>query len=167
MSEETVRVCFLSEDLTFAEPLGRALGAGFSVRAVDERLSYEVRDWCDVVLLDLRSSGSVADFESRLQLIEGIRSIPSAPPIIALCEEEQNRAVFRAIERGVYDTVTNPPNMLELRLVLLRAHRFQCAIQEVERLKARRARLGKTARPVGHIFRHAGVVWPRSKDWPV
>ncbi|MGA8872416.1 MAG: sigma-54 dependent transcriptional regulator [Candidatus Acidiferrales bacterium] len=135
MSEETVRVCFLSEDLTFAEPLGRALGAGFSVRAVDERLSYEVRDWCDVVLLDLRSSGSVADFESRLQLIEGIRSIPSAPPIIALCEEEQNRAVFRAIERGVYDTVTNPPNMLELRLVLLRAHRFQCAIQEVERLK--------------------------------
>ncbi len=136
MSEENVRVCFLSEDLAFAGPLARALGAGFSVRAVDELLSYEVRDWCDVVLLDLRSASSEADFESRLQLIEAIRSTSSAPPIIALCDEGQNRTVFRAIERGVYDTVANPPNMVELRLVLLRAHRFQRAIQEVERLKA-------------------------------
>jgi DNA-binding NtrC family response regulator len=139
VSAEPVRVCFLSQDVTFAEPLARALGAGFSVRAIDElrfRQSCEALDCCDAVLLDLRTASSKVDFESRLQLIDQVRSAPSAPPIIALCDEGRNRAVLHAIERGVYDTVTNPPNMLELRIVLLRAHRFHCAVQEVERLKA-------------------------------
>lgn len=137
MSEQTVRVCFLSEDFTFAEPLARALGPGFGVRAAREFPSSEAHDWYDAVLLDLRSlNGKDDDLEPKLAWLDQIRAIPSPPPIVALCDEGQNRAAFRAIERGAYDTVTNPPNIIELRLVLLRAHRFQCALEEVERLKA-------------------------------
>jgi DNA-binding NtrC family response regulator len=44
--------------------------------------------------------------------------------------------MLSAIERGAYDTITNPPNMMELRLILRRAHRSHAAEQEVERLKA-------------------------------
>ncbi|MGC2260091.1 MAG: sigma-54 dependent transcriptional regulator [Candidatus Sulfotelmatobacter sp.] len=69
-------------------------------------------------------------------MIDEIRSVPSAPPIIALCDEGNRQVIFQAIERGAYDTVTNPPNIIELRLVLRRAHRFQSAVKEVERLKA-------------------------------
>lgn len=139
MSEEIVRVCFLSTDLTFAEPLARALGPGFRVRVIDElksQKSCDVRAWCDAALLDLRSSSSSSNFESRLQLIDEIRSLSAELPIIGLCDEGRSLAMFQAIERGAYDTVTNPPNILELRLVLLRAHRFRCAVQEVERLRA-------------------------------
>jgi DNA-binding NtrC family response regulator len=137
--EHTVGVWFLSQDLGFADPLARALGPGFSVRANNEfhsQTSGEINDWPDTVLLDLRSANSKGDYESGLRLIDEIRSLPSAPPIIALCDPGNNQIIFNAIERGAYDTVTNPPNMMELRLVLLRAHRFQSAVEEIERLKA-------------------------------
>lgn len=134
MSEQTVRVCFLSEDLTFVEPLARALGPAFEIRGVRE-LS-EITDRYNAVLLDLRSVNGKDNSESRLAWLDQIRAMPSAPPVIALCDEGQSRTAFHAIERGAYDTVTNPPNVIELRLVLLRAHRFQSALQEVERLKA-------------------------------
>lgn len=143
MSEQTVRVCFLSEDLAFAEPLARALGYGFSVRATGDIRSSEVREWCDAILLDLRAASRDADLEPKLRLIDEIRATPSARPVVALCDDGRNQAIFRAIERGAYDTVTAPPNVVELRLILLRAHRFHCAMQEIEQLKASTHASGK------------------------
>jgi DNA-binding NtrC family response regulator len=143
VSEETVRVCFLSEDVSFAEPLARALGHGFSIRAGNDGRSSEVREWCDVVLVDLRASNGNADLEPKLRQVDEIRAIPTARPIVALCDDGRNQAVFRAIERGAYDTVTAPPNVVELRLILLRAHRFHCAMQEIQRLKANTQASGK------------------------
>jgi two-component system response regulator HydG len=40
------------------------------------------------------------------------------------------------MEHGAYDSVTNPPNMIELRLILGRAYKFHAAEKEVERLRA-------------------------------
>lgn len=143
MSEETVCVSFLSEDVAFAEPLARALGDGFSVRPADDVRSLEVREWCDVILIDLRAANGDLDLEPKLRLLDQIRATPSAPPVVALCDDGRNQAVFRAIERGAYDTVTAPPNVVELRLILLRAYRFHCAMQELERLKASTQGSGK------------------------
>ncbi len=143
MSEQTVRVCFLSQDVAFADPLARALGQGFGVRPADDVRSSEVREWCDVVLVDLRAANGNLDLEPQLRLLDEIYSTPSAPPVVALCEDGRNQAVFRAIARGAYDTVTAPPNVVELRLILLRAYRFHCAMQEIERLKASTQASGK------------------------
>jgi DNA-binding NtrC family response regulator len=55
---------------------------------------------------------------------------------VALCDEGNRHIVLDAMDRGVYDTITNPPNMLELRVVLRRAHKAHAADQEIERLKA-------------------------------
>jgi DNA-binding NtrC family response regulator len=143
VSEETIRVCFLSEDVAFAEPLARALGYGFSVRPAGEVRSSDVREWCDVVLVDLRAANGRHDLEPKLRLLDEIRATSSDQPVVALCDDGRTQAVFRAIERGAYDTVTAPPNVVELRLILLRAYRFHCAMQEIERLKASTQSSGK------------------------
>jgi len=143
VSEQTVRVCFLSDDVAFAEPLARALGYGFSVRPAGDVRSSELRDWCDVVLLDLRGANGNADLEPRLRVLDEIRATPSARPVVSLCDDGRNQAVFRAIEHGSYDTVTAPPNVVELRLILLRAYRFHGAMQEIERLRATTHSSGK------------------------
>jgi len=139
LSEQTVRVCFLTQDLGFAEPLARALGAGFDTRAYSEvqfDQAQNLREWCDVILLDLRSTNGREECESRLRLLDEISKLPVYPPVVALCEERDRYVVLAAIDRGAYDTITNPPNMMELRLVLRRAHRAHATEQEVGRMKA-------------------------------
>ena len=138
MSEQCMHVCFLSQDLGFADPLARALGSEFTTRASSEvqfsRLT-DLREWCDVVLLDLRSART-ADCESGLRLMDEINKMPTSPPVIALCDEGNAQVILNAIKCGAYDTITNPPNMMELRVVLRRAHRSHVTEQEIERLKA-------------------------------
>jgi len=138
MSEQ-IRVLFLTQDLGFADPLFRALGPEFSPQASKElqinRLG-DLGECCDVILLDLRFGSTQGDLEPRLHLIEEITKRPSYPPIVALCDEGDRQIVLGAVERGAYDTITNPPNMVELRLVLSRAHRAHVMEREVERLKA-------------------------------
>src|ERR1700747_1438833 len=126
VSERSVHVCFLSQDLGFADPLARALGEEFTTRASSESQLdslTDLREWCDVVLLDLRSTGNQGDYQAGLHLIGEICKQVTYPPIIALCDEGSGQIILSAIERGAYDTVTNPPNMMELRLVLRRAHK--------------------------------------------
>jgi two-component system response regulator HydG len=139
VTESTVRVCFLSQDAGFADPLSRALGTEFDTRTSSEvqvhRLS-DLREWCDVFLLDLRSGTNQGDPNVGLRLMEEIRQYPSCPPIIAFCNEGNRQVILDAIDGGAYDTITNPPNMMELRLVLRRAQRFHAAEQELQRLKA-------------------------------
>lgn len=139
LSEPNVKVCFLSRDLSFADPLARALGAEFTTRVSNDtqfnRLT-DLREWCDVVVLDLRSVSTQEDYESRFRLMDEINQSPSCRPVIAFCDEGNRQIVLRAIESGAYDTITNPPNMMELRLVLRRAHRSHAAEDELRRLKA-------------------------------
>ena len=138
MSDLGVHICFLSRDSCFEDPLARALGPEFTIRAANEVSADhlpDLREWCDVVLLDLRTAGTKGDEEAGLRLIQEISKTPSLPAIVALCDEGNRRIIFRAVESGAYDTITSPPNIVELRLVLRRAHKFRAAQQEVDRLK--------------------------------
>ena len=109
MSEQSVHVYFLSQDLGFADPLARALGAEFTTRASSdvqfERLT-DLREWCDVVLLDLRCAHATGDSESRLRLMDEIIRTPTALPVIALCDERDSQIILSAIERGFIRAVT-------------------------------------------------------------
>ena len=137
MSDQ-IPVLFLSQDLGLADPLFRALGPEFLPQASSEiqvsRVT-ELRDWDGVVLLDLRSASVRGEPQQALRFIEELGKGSSFPPAVVLCEEGDRQSVLDVIERGAYDTVTNPPNMMELRLVLRRAHRARLTEREVERLK--------------------------------
>ena len=139
MSEQILGIYFLTQDLGFVDPLARALGHGFTVKACSEfdlQEFIDLRPQCDVTMLDLRSASTKGDTERSLRLIDEIASVPFAPPLVALCDEGNRQVVLTAIERGAYDIVTNPPNMMELRLVLRRAHLFHSAVEEAGRLRA-------------------------------
>jgi len=139
VSEQTIRLCFLSQDSSLAAVVGRALGEGFETRTSDElqgnRLN-ELREWCDVILIDLRTTNVQGDFEIGTRLMDAISKIPSHPPMVVLCDGENRSLLVGVMEHGAYDSVTNPPNMIELRLILRRAFKFHSAQKELDRFRA-------------------------------
>jgi len=125
-----IHVLFLGQDPGFAEVIARALGEGFVCRSSNElqpgRLT-EIREWSDVVLLDLRAASTRGDYDSFLRLMDEMSKTPSHPPMVALCDAENRALLLGVMDHGAYDSVTNPPNMVELRLILRRANKFQMA----------------------------------------
>ena len=89
-----------------------------------------------MVLLDLRDTGTQGDQEAALRLMDAINQFQSHPPMVVLCDGENRQLPVSVMERGAYDSVSNPPNIVELRLILKRACRFYAAEKEVERLRA-------------------------------
>src|SRR5580693_3856923 len=123
---ETVHVCFVSQDAGLTGAIGRALGAAFEYDVCSEfefSNLNELREWCEVVLLDLRASSTQRDCEPGLRLIDTWCRIPSHPPVVVLYDAENRQLALRVTEHGAYDSVTNPPNVVELRLILQRAYR--------------------------------------------
>ncbi len=169
MEQQVIRVSFLTQDSGLGEAIARALGEGFVTRAVSEqqfdRLT-EVGEWSDVILLDLRSANTQGDDETILGLMDEIGKVPSHPPLVVLCEEENRALIFRAIEHGADDSVTNPPNMMELRLILSRAHKFHAAERELQRLRANERPTGRlhellgTSAPMQELFGLARKIAP-------
>ena len=139
LSEQPINISFISQDSGLAQAIARALGPGFSSRALSDfqpsRLG-DLREWCDVVLLDLRDTGNPRDQEAALRLMDAINQFQSHPPIVVLCDSENRQLPVSVMERGAYDSVSNPPNIVELRLILKRACKFYAAEKEVERLRA-------------------------------
>jgi DNA-binding NtrC family response regulator len=132
--------------------VGRALGEGFETRASSEfqfsRLT-DVREWCDVMLLDLCTTNAPDDVENGLRLMDAISKSPSHPPMIVLCDGDNRSLLLAAMEHGAYDSITNPPNMIELRLIMQRAHKFHSAQKELERLRAEARGTGRLHELIG------------------
>ena len=138
MDKELLQVSFLSRDSGLGEAIARALGDGFVLRTNAEcRVDFlqEVLGWSDVVLLDLRHSTDEAA-ETGLRLLDNIQAQPAHPPVLVLCDAEDRRLLLRTIEKGATDSVPNPPNIMELRLLFRRAYRMTAAERELRHLRA-------------------------------
>ena len=139
LADSTIRVCFLSEDSGLADAIGRALGEGFAIRSTKDlhhNQLADLHDWCDVAILDLRSASTQGDSERGLRLLDEIVKIPNHPPAVVVCDTGNSELLLEAVARGAYDSVTNLPSMVELRLILRRAYNFYAAERELERLRA-------------------------------
>jgi DNA-binding NtrC family response regulator len=139
LSEAPINICFVSQDSGLADAIARALGPSFSTRTMSDfqpaRLG-DLRDWCDVVLLDLREANTQGDQGNAFRLMDAICQFQAHPPMVVLCDTENRQLPLGAMDRGAYDSVANPPNIVELRLILKRASKFYAAEKEVERLRA-------------------------------
>jgi DNA-binding NtrC family response regulator len=157
LDREVIRVSFLTQDSGLGDAIARALGEDFSSRTISEFDVEQVAaicDACDVVLLDLRSASTEGDDEAMLRLMDAIGKAPAHPPMVVLFEEENRSLLFRAIDHGAEDSITNPPNMTEVRLVLRRAQRFHAAERELQRLRA------NELRPTGRLHELLGTSAP-------
>jgi len=169
LDKQVIRVSFLTQDSGLGEAIARALGEDFATRTINQgQLDQlaDVRELSDVILLDLRSANTQGDDEAVLRLMDDISKVPSHPPLVVLCEEENRALIFRAIEHGADDSVTNPPNMMELRLILRRASKFHAAEREVQRLRANERPTGRlhellgTSAPMQELFGLARKIAP-------
>ena len=83
----------------------------------------------------MRASGTGGDQALAIRFMDQIRESSSRPPMIVFCDEEDRGLMVQAMERGAYDTVANPPNMIELRVILQRAAKMHRAEEELEALR--------------------------------
>src|SRR5215470_10567178 len=138
VDKELLQISFLSLDAGLGEAIARALGDGFSLRTngstrVDQM--QELLTWSDVVLLDLRHSTEQTE-EIGLRLLDDINAQPAHPPVLVLCDAEDRSLLLRTVEKGATDSVANPPNIMELRLLFRRAYRMTAAERELRHLRA-------------------------------
>jgi len=145
------------------------LGEGFATRACDGRefeCLAETLGWTDVVLLDLRSANTQGDERALLSLIGEITSSSPHPPVVVLCDAEDRNIPLRATEQGATDHLTHPPNVMELGLILRRAHRLHTAEEELRKLRAGTRSPGRfhemigTSGPMQELFALARKIAP-------
>jgi DNA-binding NtrC family response regulator len=160
LDREVIRVSFLTQDSGLGDAIARALGEDFSTRTISEWDLEQAAAMCeasDVMLLDLRAASTQGDEEGVLHLMDAIGKLPAHPPMVVLSEEENRELLFRAISHGADDSITNPPNMMEVRLILRRAYRFQAAERELQRLRS------NEVRPTGRLHELLGTSAPMQR----
>ena len=138
--QPSVRLLMLSRDVGLMDAIARALGSDFESRKsfeIDLASSADLFAWCEVVLLDLRPPDTGGDHELSIRTIDQVRESSPKAPVIVFCHEEDRALMVHAMERGAYDTVANPPDMIELRLILQRAAKMRRAHEEFESLRER------------------------------
>ena len=139
LSDHEIRVCFATPDSNLADALKGVLGAGFVTRTFSDTQPNrfgDLKEWSDVVLLDLRATYPAKAKELGLQLMQEVLGTPGHPPIVVLYNEDSANLNLKVMELGAYDSIANPPNMIELRLILRRAFKFQAAEKEIQRLRS-------------------------------
>jgi len=165
---QMMQICFLTQDTGLADAVARALGDEFETRACMEVQFEKFKDtltWSHVLLVDLRSNVP-ADFdEAALRLMAKINELQNHPPMIVLCDEERSRSFVHALEYGAEDSITNPPNISDLRAILRRVYKLYASEQELRRLRGtetggRLHELIGTSAPMQELFAMARKIAP-------
>ncbi len=152
MCKDEIRVWFCSPDVGFAQAVIRTLGPGFQIEQTAELIlpqGSELEGWADVVLLDLRAATSDSSLNQGLRLLETINRIKLPPPVIAILAGDELALTVKVMESGSYDIVASPPDMVELRLILRRAHKYCQTARELQQLRAQKRSAGRLHELIG------------------
>src|ERR1700687_1689735 len=107
MDEHTVDAWLLGKEFGLADEIARALDSGFQTRHrsdLDLNQWPDWQEWCDVVVLDIRSAGTDANLSAGIQLMEEIQRSASRPPMIVFCDENNSAFAASIMEHGADDT---------------------------------------------------------------
>ena len=137
MEKEIIRVCFWTPEPDFGEVVGRALGEGFNVKfdPSGEDGAPACVDGHDCVLLDLRDLPGGAKAEPGEDQFAKFRRTDFSPPIVVMVDDDNPALIRRLVEAGAYDVLVSPPDIVDLRLVLRRAHRLHKVEMELRELR--------------------------------
>ncbi|HMD86843.1 MAG TPA: sigma-54 dependent transcriptional regulator [Terriglobia bacterium] len=151
MEKEIIRVCFWTPEPDFGEVVSRALGGGFDIRFEDCGKDG-VPAWeegYDCVLLDLRDLPLGPEVVAGEEHFEKFRRTDFSPPIVVMLGDDDPAVVRRLVEAGAYDVLISPPDVVELRFVLRRAHRLHQVEMELRRLRAVQSSAGRLEGMIG------------------
>ena len=125
-----LRLILYSRDHKLAPLLTATLGENFSIKLVTCTEDLKARlttQSADVLLLDLDSNYSPT--ESGLKLLDELRNSPV--PVVAMADGYNRAMAMELVRRGVYDCVQKPPSLVELRVILRRAHEHDSLRREL------------------------------------
>ena len=168
MEKQVLQITFLSHDAGLGEAIARALGEGFLLRTNGVQRLDEFREilaWSDVVFLDLRRSEPQTE-DAGLRQLEEICSRTGHPPVLTLCDTEDRKFLLQTTAMGATDSVPNPPNIVELRLLFRSAYRVFSAERELRRMRSQEMRSGHLRELLGssaamlELFALVGRVGP-------
>lgn len=147
--EADLRVWFCNSDLDFSKLVGRNLGSGFDVKAYNFEPIPGWEEQCDCTLLDLRGVGNGMDAASGLALLGKLRESQFSPPVIVLTGNDDPSFERALLEAGAFDAIASPLNIVELRLLVRRAHRLYRAEKELLQLRAEQASAARLDELIG------------------
>jgi DNA-binding NtrC family response regulator len=116
--------------------------------------------------MDLRLANWEGQQRDGLRLMDQITGSEPHPPVVVLCEAEDREFMLSAFAHGASDSVTNPPNIVELRVVLQRAYRLHTAERELQKLRASSQATGRlhellgASDPMQELFAMARKIAP-------
>ena len=130
------RVLFVDDDNTLREVLKRELeDFGLEVQAFADpvqALAHAAQNPADVALIDLRLPGM-----DGMELLNRLRAIDEAMPIVMLTGHGAVREAVEAMRRGAHDFLTKPVSLEALERILTRACGQRDLMQENRRLRRR------------------------------
>ncbi len=137
MSDELIRVQFASKDPDFVKAVTRFLGDRFDVDCKGSfAIDLESLQAFDAILLDLHNTRNDYELPAALRLLEQISKTELPPPVIVILETREDSASLDLLEKGAYDVLPSPPNMMDLRARLERGRTQYAALKEASRLRA-------------------------------
>lgn len=126
--ERVKRLLIVDPDERFSLVLRSVLGPGYSVgrvSAIGQGIARLGGGDIDLVLLnwDWPKLSPVAR-EEREELLKAAASLPAPVPVVALTGDGRRETAMEIIGQGAYDFFVQPLDVLELKLVIDRAHRM-------------------------------------------
>jgi len=131
-----IRVICYSEDPKLQPVLGAALGGEYEfVVESDRNLVYKavMERRFDVLILDFDSN--YGSLQNGLELFDSV--VDSGLAVVVMTDDTHRSATLGLIQRGAYDYFRKPPSLVELRVVLRRAHERVELRRELENTKRR------------------------------
>jgi len=131
-----IRLLLHSGDRKLQSLLAVTLGDQYEVRVEPDNAKIKqiiAAEQADVLILDFDSSQTT--LENLLAFVGQVRE--SHVPLVVMTDDEKRSTAMQLVEHGVYDFFRKPPHLLELKLVVRRAHEHALIKRELDTARAK------------------------------
>ncbi len=138
-AEAPKRLLVVDPEERFRLVLKSVLGKGYEVEqvaSITDGVMALRRGDVDVVLLNWDwPKPEAASKDARIEFLTEAASLPVAVPVVAVTADQRREAALEIFGQGAYDLFIQPLDVLELKLVIDRAHRMVTLTRELAEAK--------------------------------
>ena len=143
-----IRLLLHSSDRKLQSLLAVTLGDDYDVRVESDTGKVKqilAAEQADVLILDFDSSQTT--LENQLALVAQLREC--RVPMVVMTDDEKRSTAMQLLDHGVYDFFRKPPHLVELKLVVSRAHERAQLKRELDAARAKLLSLSSCGEMIG------------------
>ena len=127
----TIELILCAEDDRLQPILQGALGSGYSIRRESSKEKVKriaLESACDVIVVDLDSSfDSQREYQTFFDQIRNSRT-----PVVVMTSDGRRSTALELVQCGIYDYISKPLSLVELKIVIHRAYEHASLKKDVE-----------------------------------